>query len=421
MSETLKNWAGNLTYSAKEVHRPASVEELQTLVAGLDRARPLGSRHSFNRVADTDAHLVSTERLSRVISIAPEAKKATVEGGASYGELAAALRGSGLALHNLASLPHISVAGACATATHGSGVRNGNLATAVSAVEIVRADGELVRLSREADPNTFPGAVVTLGALGFTARLTLDLVPTFDIRQTVYEDLPFETALDEFDPIVSAAYSVSLFTTWREDRFEQVWTKRRDDDEGHGETFFGAHRAAEARHPVPGVNPLWTTAQGGEPGPWDDRLAHFRMEFTPSAGEELQSEWILPRANAPEALRAVAALRGEIAPLVQVSEIRTVAADDLWLSSSYDRDSVCIHFTWLPEGEAVARLLPKLERVFTPFSARPHWGKLSALNPSEMAPRYERLSDFVRLTRIFDPNAKFRNAFVDSLLTETNV
>lgn len=417
-----RNWAGNLVYSAARVHAPRTVEELQQLVAGHQKLRAVGTRHSFNTIADTPADLVSTTNLDRVIAIDPERRTVTVEAGIRYGQLCRELDAAGFAIHNLASLPHISVAGACATATHGSGNGNGCLATAVSALELVTADGAIVRLSREQDGDRFLGAVVGLGALGIVTRLTLDLLPTFAVRQTVYENLPLGQLLDNFDAISGSAYSVSCFTDWQNDTVSQVWLKQRADADGAAETpgsFYGAMPAPTDRHPITRISPENCTAQLGVPGPWYDRLPHFRMDFLASSGDELQTEYLVPRANAAAGFRALDGLRERIAPVLQISEIRTIAADELWMSPFYQQACVALHFTWLPDWPAVRELLPALEAALVPLGAAPHWGKLFTMAPADIARRFPRLTDFRALVREFDPDGKFRNPFLDEYVFGT--
>jgi xylitol oxidase len=412
----LTNWAGNYAYSAARLHEPESIEQLREIARSVPRLRVLGSRHSFNDLADTTGDLVSLVRLPRILDLDRGAGTVTMDGSVRYGDLCPALHAAGYALPNLASLPHISVAGACATSTHGSGDRLGSLATAVSGVELVSADGEQRTCSRDRDGDEFEGMVVSLGALGVVTSMTLDLQPAFSMRQDVYERLPLRTGLDHFDEITSSAESVSLFTGWRASEFDQVWLKRRvTDSEGFDPppTFFGATIATRQRHPIDGMPPEACTPQLGVPGPWHERLPHFRMGATPSAGNELQSEYQVPRHLAVEALRALDPLRDRIGPLVQVSEIRTIAADQLWLSPSFGRDSVAIHFTWLPDWDAVARQLPVIEDALAPFEPRPHWGKLFTIPPDQLPPRYPKLPAFRALLARHDPEGKFRNAFVD--------
>ena len=416
-SGRLTNWAGNVAFSATRIHRPASVAELQRLVAAGVCVRALGTGHSFSRIADTPGDLVSVAGLPKIMKVDAEAATVTVSAGVRYGELAPHLHAAGYALRNLASLPHISVAGACATGTHGSGNSNGNLATAVCAMEMITAGGDAVTMSREADGPRFRGAVVGLGALGIVTSLSLDIVPAFGIRQYVYENLPHEQLYEYLTDMFASAYSVSLFTDWRSPRIRQVWLKQRageHDPPTPGTRWYGALAADGPRHPVPGLPAANSTQQLGVPGPWHERLPHFRLDFTPSAGDELQSEYLLPQQLAAGALRAIASIGDRMAPVLRISEIRTVAADDLWLSPSYRQDSMAIHFTWINDVPAVMPVLATVEDRLAPFGARPHWGKLFTTSPAAVSRLYDRLPDFQRLLRSLDPDGKFRNKFLDT-------
>lgn len=416
----VRNWAGNVEFAAGTVYAPATVDEVQAIVgaaAGAGRSvHATGSRHSFSTVADVEpgGDLVSTADLNRVIAVDRDAMTVTVEGGIRYGELSATLHAEGLALHNLPSLPHITVAGAVATATHGSGSGNGNLATAVRAVELVVGDGTLVRLTPD-DPR-FAGAVVGLGALGVVARLTLAVEPTFDVAQTIYRDLSLAAALADLDAVMDAAYSVSLFTDYRRDVFQQVWWKGRVGTDGTapGE-FFGARPATVALHPVESVSAESCTGQLGVPGPWADRLPHFRLGFEPSSGDELQSEYFVDRADGAAALRAVFALRDDITPVIKVTEIRTMTADDLWSSTAYGRDTLAVHCTWVNDQARVMAFLPRLEAALAPFDARPHWGKLAAMPGEVVRSRYDRWADFAALRAELDPAGIFMNPYLRAL------
>ncbi|GGI44927.1 xylitol oxidase [Paenibacillus marchantiophytorum] len=415
--ENNRNWAGNYTYSATQLHVPANVEQVQELVARSKQIKVLGTRHSFNSIADCAEGLLSLQNLNQVIALDRANHTVTVEGGIRYGELGQYLHNEGYALHNLASLPHITVAGACATATHGSGDRNGNLATAVAAMEIVQADGSINVFSRGQQDGDFLGAVVGLGALGVVTKITLDVIPDFQMSQHVYDNLPLAQLEEHFDEIFSSGYSVSLFTDWKMANFNQVWLKRQlvnqTSDQVEPE-FFGARLADSPRHPVPGHTAENCSQQLGVPGPWHERLPHFRMDFTPSAGEELQSEYFVPRSDAYAALCALDRIREHIAPLLYVSEVRTIAADNLWMSPCYNQESIAIHFTWKPNWEAVRQVLPMIEKELAPFQARPHWGKLFTMPPAQVQLRYEKLPDFHKLLLRCDPQGKFRNDFLDT-------
>lgn len=410
----MKNWAGNLEYSSADVQRPASVAGLAEVVAGASRVKALGSRHSFNRVGDTDGVHVLLDALPQEIELDSERQTVRVSGGISYGALCRTLEKSGVAIHNLASLPHISVAGAIQTGTHGSGVENPSLAGAVERIDLVRASGEQVSLSRE-DGDEFLGSVVGLGALGIVTGLELSVRPSFQMRQRVLENLPWERALADFPALVSSAYSVSLFTDYAGDAISQVWLKALHSQPVLTE-HFGATPAVEARHPLPGMSGENCTVQLDEPGPWLDRLPHFRHEFTPSNGEELQSEYILPLEQGPAAIQAIRSLAAKLAPLLFVSEIRTGAADEFWLSPFYRQQSVALHFTWKPLQSEVEAVLPELEELLRPFGARPHWGKLFTPAGHDWEALYPKFADFRALAARHDPEGKFRNGLLDSIL-----
>ncbi|HEX4005200.1 MAG TPA: FAD-binding protein [Acidobacteriaceae bacterium] len=409
------NWAGNSTYSARKFLSPATVEEAQAAVRASTHLRVLGSRHSFNALADTPDTQLSLATLQS-IELNPAARTVTVGAGVRYGDLAPSLDAQGFALHNLASLPHISVAGAIATATHGSGT--GNLATAVSALEFIDAAGNLVCLSRAHNPDAFPGAAVHLGALGVLTRITLTLEPTYQVAQTVYLDLPFSALEDHLEDIFAAGDSVSLFTDWQHSRATQIWIKRRTDRPcaALGHDFHGAHPATGKMHPILGLPAEACTSQNGIPGPWHERLPHFRLEFTPSSGQELQTEYFVPFDQGYAAIRAVETLRDRIAPLLYVTELRAIAADNLWLSPAYQRRSLALHFTWKPDWAAVRALLPQIEAALAPFHPRPHWGKLFTLPAAVLRAEYARLDDFHALAARYDPDGKFRNPFLAATL-----
>ncbi|GAB3071605.1 D-arabinono-1,4-lactone oxidase [Pedococcus soli] len=412
-----RNWSGNVTYRAERVERPRSVPELQELVAGAGRVRALGSRHSFTALADTEGVLVCTSELvdpaaPGAVVVDAEAGTATVPGGASYGVVAAELERQGWALASLASLPHISVAGAVATGTHGSGDRTGSLSAAVAGLELVTADGALLRVSR--GDGGFDGSVVALGALGVVTRVTLDVEPTYLVRQDVFTGVPWSVVEADLDAITGAADSVSLFTRFDDTAVRQVWCKSRGADSPTD--FFGSPRATRVMHMLDGAPTESVTDQTGTPGPWLERLPHFRLEFTPSRGAELQSEYLVPRRNALTAMEGLRRLQPVFGPVLQNAEIRTVASDPLWLSGSHDEDVVGFHFTWELDEAGVYGVLPDIEAVLLPLGGRPHWGKCFVAAAADLAPMYPRWDDFQRLRDSLDPERKFGGAFVDRVL-----
>jgi xylitol oxidase len=413
--ESLTNWSGNIIYSTDRIYEVSTIDELRSRLRSESKLKVLGTRHCFNSIADSRYNLLSLKPMQEM-TLDAAARTVTVGPGVTYGQLGPYLDAKGFALHNLASLPHISVAGACTTATHGSGETNGNLASAVCGLELVTAAGDVVKLSRESNPSEFQAAVVGLGALGVITRVTLKVQPTYQVRQYVYQELPLRQMQDHFEDIQALGYSVSLFTDWRDKKVSEVWIKSRA---GQGRPFaapeelFGAKLAHRNLHPIAGLSAENCTEQMGVPGPWYDRLPHFRMGFTPSAGKELQTEYLLPRRHAVEAILAVERLQDQVSPHLLISEIRTIAADDLWMSTAYQRPSVAIHFTWKPDWPAVQNVLPVIEKQLSPFQPRPHWGKLFTMAPAELRSRYEKRDDFLKLAAKYDPKGKFRNDFLN--------
>ena len=418
-SKRLQNWAGNLTYSTSNVFYPDTVSELQSLVKKCDKLRGLGTRHCFNSIADSKYNLISSGKLNHILSLDKVNNTVTVEAGIKYGELAPYLDKNGFALHNLASLPHISVAGSIITATHGSGVNNGNLSTAVRELDLVTADGSLIKFSKEKDGETFDGMVVNLGALGMITQVTLSIQPTFTMRQQVFVKMPLARLKDHFNEIVSAGYSVSLFTDWQSEFINEVWIKEKVNPEMEYqkmEEFYGGSAAKKNLHPIIELSAENCTPQMGIPGPWYERLPHFKMGFTPSSGKELQSEYFVPRSRAVEAILAIQSLGKQIGPHLFISEIRTISADTLWMSPCRNQDSVAIHFTWKQEWASVHKLLPQIEKELAPFNPRPHWGKIFTMPAPVLESRYEKLNDFKKLAAHYDPKGKFRNDFLNHSL-----
>ncbi len=413
-----RNWAGNVTYRAGAVEHPSSVAGVREMISRGGPLRVLGTRHCFNDIADTAGILFALDKVPLEIEVSEDRNSVRVSSGARYGDIAPVLEAEGLALSNLASLPHISVGGAVATGTHGSGDRIGSLSSTVRALTILTAGGEIRRLAR--GDTDFNGAVVSLGALGVVLDLTLDVEPTYRIAQHVYDRPRWDMVLESLDAVTGAGTSVSVFSRWQDaDTADQIWVKQRQPDERAQERAelmrrLGATIADGPRHPIIGVDPVATSEQGGVAGPWFQRLPHFRLEFTPSAGAELQSEYLVPRADAVAAIEALRSLADRIAPLLLVNEVRTVRADDLWLSSSYGTDAVGLHFTWRPDEAGVRALLPEIEAAL-PATARPHWGKVFTLDGAEVRSRYPRWDDFATLRDELDPERRFVNAYLERL------
>jgi alditol oxidase len=416
------NWAGNHTFQAPQIAHPATVEDVQTLVRQSEKVKALGARHSFNDIADSTQTIIALDRLPETLAIDEAGQRAQVSSQFTYARLCSQLHTAEYAIHNMASLPHISLAGAIATATHGSGDTNGNLATAVGGLDMITADGARVQFVRPAEgraqDDEFSGAVVSLGALGVVVGITLDVRPTFQVQQAVYERLPFAHLLENFDGVMGGAYSVSLFTDWQTDRVNQVWLKQLagEDVSPFAPDFHGAQLSAVTLHPSGRTPADSCTEQMGVPGPWHERLPHFRPEHTPSVGHELQSEYFVPRAQAVDALRTVAELGSVLAGTLIISEVRTIAEDALWLSPAYGQDCVGIHFTWRNDWPAVQAVLPTVEEALLPFAPRPHWGKIFTYSAAHLQAVYPRLADFRALMQKYDPQGKFRNRYLEQSL-----
>jgi xylitol oxidase len=416
-----RNWAGNHIFAARELREAGTVAQVQEIVAGADRVRVLGAGHSFNDIADSAGIQLSLAGLERVVRVDPQRRRVTVDGGIRYGDLAPVLQARGWALANLASLPHVSVAGAVMTATHGSGSEIGNLATQVVAFDLVTAGGDIVTLSREGDGDLFRGAVVSLGALGAVVGLTLAVEPAYLVRQDVFTGLPYAVLEAEFDAVFCAGTSVSVFADWRGDRAGSVWVKDRVAD-GVGAAsagrrdFFGAVPAERKMHPLPEGDAGDCTEQMGVPGPWHERLPHFRMGFAPSHGAEIQAEFFVPRENGGRAVAAMRRHGARLAPVLMVSELRTVAGDDLWLSPASRGPCVGVHFTFRRDPEGVRAVLPAIEADLAALGAVPHWGKVTTMDPAVIRARMPRLAEFGDLVRSLDPGGKFGNAYVERIL-----
>jgi len=407
-----RNWAGNVRYSAARLHEPTTVEALQAVVRRATKVKALGSRHSFTRCADTLGDLVSMAKMPQAVTVGRDRRSVTVPAGMRYGELALFLDKHGLAVRNFASLPHTSVGGTISTATHGSGKTNGNLASSVSSLMFVDGRGNIVERKR-GDPD-FNGSVVALGAIGVLINVTLDVVPSFRMRQLVWEGLPFEALKEEgFSSVMGAGYSVSFFIDYRKPVVNQVWVKLREEQKAPAErNWLGASPAPKDRHPIVTIDPVNCTPQMGVIGPSFERLPHFKLKFTPSAGNERHAEYFVPAKYGYEAIKRIYALRAKVAPALLIGEIRWIAGDELWLSPAYGGDVVAVHFTWIDDDSRVLPVLPFIEEALKDLKPRPHWGKLTTLTGRDLESRYPKMSAFRSLATKHDPDRKFGNEFL---------
>ena len=408
----MRNWSGTVTFQDASAEYPEDIDSLKQTISSSAKVRARGSAHCFNSIADTNSVSINLEKMPADIQIDKDARTVRVPAGLKYGELATALHERGWAIHNMASLPHISVAGAVATATHGSGAENGNLATSVRSLELVLPDGSTKRISQ--GDEDFEGYVVGLGLTGVVVNLDLAIEPTFNISQTVYRGMSRETYAANIKEIMSLAYSVSYFTTWAAAGGGEVWAKFKSGTTAPTE-LFEAYPASSNRHPLPGLNPEPCTEQMGVSGPWHLRLPHFKMEFTPSAGDEIQSEFFVDINDAPAAFASLEKIAPQINEILWVSEIRAIAADQLWMSPHFQRDSIGIHFTW-KKVDAVYEMVKVVESVLAPFKYRPHLGKVFSASPQYLASVMPKMADFKKLINEIDPTNKFGNEFTDQLL-----
>jgi xylitol oxidase len=403
----MQNWSKNVDFNDRALLQPESLAELQELVRSNAKLRARGTAHCFNEIANTSSYAINLSKMPKTIEVNPESNSVTVAAGLKYGELAPELHKQGWALNNLASLPHISIAGSISTGTHGSGIKNQNLANQVLSLDLVTAEGEIRHIDR-ANP-AFNALVVGLGLGGVVYQYELKIEPTFEIRQVIYPEIPLDVLQRNFDQIMGTAYSVSYFSDWSTAQVGNLWCKFRD-SEVIPESVGGSTKADKKYHPIPSVDPVACTDQLGVPGDWHQRLSHFKLEFTPSVGEEIQTEFFVDRKDAAAAIEAVSKLGEEITPLLWITELRTISADDLWLSGAYHRDSLAIHFTW-KKDLAIYPVIEKVEAALRPFNYRPHWGKVFTADANYLSTVYPKMSEFKALVEALDPSSKFENTF----------
>ena len=406
----MQNWSKNVDFNDRGYLQPDSLSELQELIRSNAKIRARGTAHCFNEIANTSSYAINLAKMPRVIEVSAETKSVKVSPGLTYGELAPVLHSQGWALNNLASLPHISIAGSISTGTHGSGIKNQNLANQVLSLDMVTAEGELRHIDRTSP--AFNALVVGLGLGGIVYQYELKIEPTFEVRQVIYPDIPLDVLQRSFDQIMGSAYSVSYFTDWSSAQVGNLWCKFRD-DEVIPESIGGSGKADKKFHPIPSVDPVACTEQLGVPGHWHDRLSHFKLEFTPSVGEEIQTEFFVDRKDAAAAIEAVSQLGSEITPLLWITELRTFAADNLWLSGAFERDCLAIHFTW-KKLDAIYPVIEKVEVALRPFNYRPHWGKVFTADATYLMSVYPKMGEFQALVQALDPAKKFGNSFTRS-------
>ena len=407
----MQNWSKNVEFNDKSYLHPTSLAELQELIRTNPKVRARGTAHCFNEIANTSSVALNLAKMPKIIEVDAAKKSVRVAAGLTYGELAPLLHAQGWALSNMASLPHISIAGSISTGTHGSGIKNQNLANQVLSIDMVTAEGEVRHIDR-ANP-AFNALVIVLGLGGIVYEYELKIEPTFKIRQVVYPEIPLDVLQRSFDQIMGTAYSVSYFTDWSSSQVGNLWCKFRD-GEVIPESIGGCAQANKKFHPIPSVDPVACTEQLGATGDWHERLSHFKLDFTPSVGEEIQTEFFVDRKDAAAAIEAVSQLGAEITPLLWITELRTIAADNLWLSGAFERDTLAIHFTW-KKDDAIYPVIEKVEAALRPFNYRPHWGKVFTADAQFLKSVYPKINEFKALVEALDPTSKFENSFTRSI------
>ena len=407
----MQNWSKNVDFNDKSYLQPTSLAELQELIRTNPKVRARGTAHCFNEIANTSSVALNLAKMPKIIEVDDAKKSVRVAAGLTYGELAPLLHAQGWALSNMASLPHISIAGSISTGTHGSGIKNQNLANQVLSIDLVTAEGEVRHIDR-ANP-AFNALVIGLGLGGVVYEYELKIEPTFKIRQVVYPEIPLDVLQRSFDQIMGTAYSVSYFTDWSSSQVGNLWCKFRD-GEVIPESIGGCAQANKKFHPIPSVDPVACTEQLGATGDWHERLSHFKLEFTPSVGEEIQTEFFVDRKDAAAAIEAVSQLGSEITPLLWITELRTFAADNLWLSGAFERDCLAIHFTW-KKLDAIYPVIEKVEVALRPFNYRPHWGKVFTADATYLMSVYPKMGEFQALVQALDPTSKFENSFIRAI------
>lgn len=426
------NWAGTEhTHPVRQTHPgdvDALAEDIRAAVAQGLQVKAVGSGHSFTGIAATDGVVVHLDRMAQIRSLDVPSGQVTVEAGMPLHALNAALDAHGLALANLGDIDVQTISGAVSTGTHGTGHALGGLATQVIGVELVDAEGRLVRCSAAESPKTFAAARIGLGALGVVTALTLQCVPAFALR-AVEAPMPLDEVLEGFDELAED-----------NDHFEFYWfphtrralTKRNNrvaagearkplsrfrywlDDELLSNTVFGWTQGLTAR--VPGltgtVNNVATRALSAR----EYVDASYKVFCSPRRVRFREMEYAVPRAALVEVLQSVQAWidgSGERVPFP--IEVRVAAADDIWLSTAFERETayVAVHQFHRLDHE---RYFRAVESIVGGVGGRPHWGKLHQLDATELERLYPRMADWREVRARLDPSGVFANPYLDRVL-----
>ena len=409
----MQNWAKNITFSSQNYIEIENLTQLQKVIESSNKLKVVGTSHSFSEIADTTGTLISLKNLDSEIEIDEKSQTVKVSAGTSYANLAKYLEKNGWALSNLASLGEISIAGAVMTGTHGSGSNNKVLSDSVVAIEMILSSGDKFVIDRK-NFAQFSGFVVSFGALAVFTKLTLKIVRSFSVKQVVYENVPIQSVLENFNEIFDRPYSASYFSNWSPKNTGQIWMKFLDDDKYPElqSKAYGGNLALSNQHPVKVNDPGNCTEQMGVAGKWLFRLPHFRLNSSPASGDEVQTEYLVDRDHVQGYINELTKIGEDIAARVYATEIRTISSDDLWLSGAYGRETVGFHFTWKKSPE-VKDFLPEIENILGKNNGRPHWGKLFSTPRAQLIDRYPMYEEFRQLIQKYDSGNKFRNKFIE--------
>ena len=426
---TWTNWAGIQTCSPAAVEHPANDAELARLVKTASSAghpvKVVGAGHSFTDIACTNGYQVHLDRYNRVILADRETQRVRVQAGITLQKLNLELDQHGLALPNLGDIAYQSVAGAISTATHGTGIRLGGLATQVAGLELITADGSVISCSADEEPEVFNAARVGLGALGILSTVTLQAVPAFNLR-VVNQPMPLDALLENIDEHVESNDHFEFFwvphTRWaltkRNNRTDQPlaprprWQELRDDYLMENVAFGAVCRMGRR---FPSLIPRLATALPGS-GRVEYVDKSYKVFASPRWVHFSEMEYSIPREAAVDVIRRIRSFVETSGLHISFPvEVRFTAPDDIYLSTANgsERCYIAVH---VYQGMPYEQYFRGVERIMDSVGGRPHWGKLHFQTAETLAPRYPDWDKFQAVRRRLDPEGRFANAYTDRVL-----
>uniref|UniRef100_A0A915D0Y3 FAD-binding PCMH-type domain-containing protein n=1 Tax=Ditylenchus dipsaci TaxID=166011 RepID=A0A915D0Y3_9BILA len=416
----LLNWGGNFNFSTQDIKYPTTTAGVQQLVKECKgKIRPVGTRHSFSEIANTNDTLICLVHMNLILSVDPSVPSVTVQAGITYTDLIPFLQSIGLAIPMMASLGEISIAGAINTAVHGSGAGIGNLATQVLGLQMVLADGSVVQYSKGQNDTELAAATVGLGALGIVTQVTLQAQPTYNLAINVFENMDMSVLDTQLYNITHSGYAINMWSTFGTPGvLDQVWITTKVDSNGvnaYGNVsqLYGAPAATAQSSPIAALPPTYVVPQMGIVGPYYERLTDYDLGLSGQEGQQTQSEYYVDFDDFVPALKALQTLSAEINAVVYVALFRITEKDELWMSPQYKKTTMAIHFSWQPKLDQVMALLPKIEAALAPFNPIPHWGKLYTLKPEQYLPLLPKYPEWREQVELHDPTHKFRNKWLE--------